>query len=112
MMCSIILFLLFFKQKTAYEMRISDWSSDVCASDLIATHGIHQCLIDCGELIDTLQHQLRQSHEGLTCIGKEALRLGCTVKRLRDRDGPASVRGTYQPDPATHRRFQIGRAHV
>src|SRR3546814_8128448 len=25
---------LFFKQKTAYEMRISDWSSDVCASDL------------------------------------------------------------------------------
>src|SRR3546814_19909119 len=29
----IILF--FFKQKTAYEMRISDWSSDVCSSDLI-----------------------------------------------------------------------------
>src|SRR3546814_5939015 len=27
----------FFKQKTAYEMRISDWSSDVCSSDLIAT---------------------------------------------------------------------------
>src|SRR3546814_7270483 len=26
-----------FKQKTAYEMRISDWSSDVCSSDLIAT---------------------------------------------------------------------------
>src|SRR3546814_6883914 len=27
----------FFKQKTAYEMRISDWSSDVCSSDLIRT---------------------------------------------------------------------------
>src|SRR3546814_5195745 len=26
----------FFKQKTAYEMRISDWSSDVCSSDLLA----------------------------------------------------------------------------
>src|SRR3546814_9087371 len=26
----------FFKQKTAYEMRISDWSSDVCSSDLCA----------------------------------------------------------------------------
>src|SRR3546814_1603410 len=25
----------FFKQKTAYEMRISDWSSDVCSSDLV-----------------------------------------------------------------------------
>src|SRR3546814_15941502 len=29
-----ILLLFFFKQKTAYEMRISDWSSDVCSSDL------------------------------------------------------------------------------
>src|SRR3546814_1686651 len=28
--------LFFFKQKTAYEMRISDWSSDVCSSDLNA----------------------------------------------------------------------------
>src|SRR3546814_5350658 len=27
----------FFKQKTAYEMRISDWSSDVCSSDLFGT---------------------------------------------------------------------------
>src|SRR3546814_7316235 len=32
-MVDIILFF-FFKQKTAYEMRISDWSSDVCSSDL------------------------------------------------------------------------------
>src|SRR3546814_20893681 len=29
----------FFKQKTAYEMRISDWSSDVCSSDLSLTQG-------------------------------------------------------------------------
>src|SRR3546814_5362436 len=27
----------FFKQKTAYEMRISDWSSDVCSSDLMVS---------------------------------------------------------------------------
>src|SRR3546814_20557325 len=27
-----------FKQKTAYEMRISDWSSDVCPSDLVGAH--------------------------------------------------------------------------
>src|SRR3546814_8425257 len=31
-MCCSVFF--FFKQKTAYEMRISDWSSDVCSSDL------------------------------------------------------------------------------
>src|SRR3546814_10267906 len=30
----------FFKQKTAYEMRISDWSSDVCSSDLILEPGV------------------------------------------------------------------------
>src|SRR3546814_8402569 len=29
-----VLFFFFFKQKTAYEMRISDWRSDVCSSDL------------------------------------------------------------------------------
>src|SRR3546814_2759770 len=29
----------FFKQKTAYEMRISDWSSDVCSSDLLPSEG-------------------------------------------------------------------------
>src|SRR3546814_6424438 len=29
----------FFKQKTAYEMRISDWSSDVCSSDLLESEG-------------------------------------------------------------------------
>src|SRR3546814_4805329 len=35
--CSWCIF--FFKQKTAYEMRISDWSSDVCSSDLGAMAG-------------------------------------------------------------------------
>src|SRR3546814_5016839 len=30
-----VLFFFFFKQNTAYEMRISDWSSDVCSSDLL-----------------------------------------------------------------------------
>src|SRR3546814_11610125 len=33
MFCFFVFFF-FFKQKTAYEMRISDWSSDVCSSDL------------------------------------------------------------------------------
>src|SRR3546814_9118528 len=36
-MCTFLVFgfFFFFKQKTAYEMRISDWSSDVCSSDLV-----------------------------------------------------------------------------
>src|SRR3546814_10682218 len=35
MLTDMMFFIFFFKQKTAYEMRISDWSSDVCSSDLI-----------------------------------------------------------------------------
>src|SRR3546814_18230400 len=38
-MCVCLFF--FFKQKTAYELRISDWSSDVCSSDLAAQLLIH-----------------------------------------------------------------------
>src|SRR3546814_1785426 len=34
------MYFFFFKQKTAYEMRISDWSSDVCSSDLGMPKGI------------------------------------------------------------------------
>src|SRR3546814_2333884 len=35
----------FFKQKTAYEMRIRDWSSDVCSSDLFAVLGTQKALL-------------------------------------------------------------------
>src|SRR3546814_7790607 len=38
-MCCVLGFcFFFFKQKTAYELRISDWSSDVCSSDLMVEH--------------------------------------------------------------------------
>src|SRR3546814_3460565 len=46
----------FFKQKTAYEMRISDWSSDVCSSDLLGprlrllSHDILRVVCRCGGL--------------------------------------------------------------
>src|SRR3546814_5469920 len=40
MCCTIIRCYFFCKQKTAYEMRISDWSSDVCSSDLDQMHSI------------------------------------------------------------------------
>src|SRR3546814_1400675 len=41
-----------FKQKTAYEMRISDWSSDVCSSDLLGLHPQHW--------LEHLPHSARQ----------------------------------------------------
>src|SRR3546814_6442733 len=45
----------FFKQKTAYEMRISDWSSDVCSSDLAKGQGV---------IINTASVQGLQSQKG------------------------------------------------
>src|SRR3546814_4336742 len=44
MVSSIVIsvFILYVKQKTAYEMRISDWSSDVCSSDLVPVKTVDQ----------------------------------------------------------------------
>src|SRR3546814_10936636 len=49
-LCTVLVYKLsfcFFKQKTAYEMRISDWSSDVCSSDLAhaAGHRAHASVL-------------------------------------------------------------------
>src|SRR3546814_1415261 len=62
MIINIVLYTLFFvfKQKTAYEMRISDWSSDVCSSDLGALPG-HE-FEDRGEHDEHLQAQRQQDH--------------------------------------------------
>src|SRR3546814_4171063 len=73
MICVVVLvvgrwvFFFFFKQKTAYEMRISDWSSDVCSSDLLhagAHRGQHRHRRDDGFSaadipLDQTQHRLR-----------------------------------------------------
>src|SRR3546814_5079441 len=58
-----MLFFFFFKQKTAYEMRISDWSSDVCSSDLPTRTPTRLQAIDlefaaCGHGTLGLHHQL------------------------------------------------------
>src|SRR3546814_3827139 len=63
----------FFKQKTAYEMRISDWSSDVCSSDLkllrcAATRGPARCArhavrTECDWWLDQCDH--RRSNDNL-----------------------------------------------
>src|SRR3546814_20202239 len=44
----------FFKQKTAYEMRISDWSSDVCSSDLVRVRQAVMYAIDRNAIIESL----------------------------------------------------------
>src|SRR3546814_7568519 len=69
----------FFKQKTSYEMRISDWSSDVCSSDLTTTllsyalagFGIVTTLSTLGVSWDKLQWLVARSEERR--VGKECV---------------------------------------
>src|SRR3546814_5880741 len=62
----------FFKQKTAYDVRISDWSSDVCSSDLTELPGFFR-IHSCGGLIEEQKLRLprqraRQLHALLNAI--------------------------------------------
>src|SRR3546814_14709105 len=66
----------FFKQKTAYEMRISDWSSDVCSSDLLTgiaglqPHEIVFLLDEAEKWVDWNRRHAKSQHplDGLTQI--------------------------------------------
>src|SRR3546814_3521169 len=49
----------FFKQKTAYEMRISDWSSDVCSSDL---QDVAEATLDAQAFASQAQQSITSSH--------------------------------------------------
>src|SRR3546814_13185880 len=72
-LCFVVLLFFFFKQKTAYEMRISDWSSDVCSSDLgIATGLSPGC--ECIRVPATAQRlvEIDQGERGVGGAGIEA----------------------------------------
>src|SRR3546814_7296677 len=93
----------FFKQKTAYEMRISDWSSDVCSSDLHArlqaapqlllmlpgterrAHHMGGSVVPVGMPVDLVVHQQMAGQH----LAEHALTL---VARTGDQHGRASCR--------------------
>src|SRR3546814_4696506 len=67
-------FVFFFKQKTAYEMRISDWSSDVCSSDLLLEHALAMDDDAFERLIETGEHDPE--------VLKKCIRAGCVSGKL------------------------------
>src|SRR3546814_3327429 len=97
-----------FKQKTAYEMRISDWSSDVCSSDLLGhySEGIPS--------IEPLQSRFHAAaSKRIGAVLKSSLMLSTAARRAasiafhRTASGKATRRQLkYQ------RTSKIGRAHV
>src|SRR3546814_7713842 len=84
----------FFKQKTAYEMRISDWSSDVCSSDLdggfsadderlvsdLAAHAAvlieHSRLYEASHELSVLEERNRLARELHDALSSDARRVG------------------------------------
>src|SRR3546814_4250711 len=78
----------FFKQKTAYEMRISDWSSDVCSSDLEFLH------LDPADIIigTNVRNDLRPDHkEFRKSIKERGVLEAVTVYRSEDGDRKSVV---------------------
>src|SRR3546814_2182398 len=67
---SFLLCFFFFKQKTAYEMRISDWSSDVCSSDLRRNGVVLDCIVT--HKVSYFPHK-HYSHAGRLFAGIRAL---------------------------------------
>src|SRR3546814_4652300 len=83
----------FFKQKTAYEMRISDWSSDVCSSDLFGGQALDQVFIDTRLDVDAVG-----AHAGLA---------GVAILRGQD-----AIDGTIEIGVVEHNERRIDRKSV
>src|SRR3546814_4119171 len=80
----------FFKQKTAYEMRISDWSSDVCSSDLVGIGiGEHAALAFGEQPGDHRRHRLTGDAAAPMIAGEDVADLGDAALPLLARRDPA-----------------------
>src|SRR3546814_10315807 len=66
----LFVFFFFFKQKTAYEMRISDWSSDVCSSDLAGNqfHHLHVLVHRCAGVDRPQGRRSEERRVGKECV--------------------------------------------
>src|SRR3546814_3477260 len=84
----------FFKQKTAYEMRISDWSSDVCSSDLAGWRNADHLVVgDCGhDGVASSQTCMRWIHL-LAC----ALLLARSEERRVGKESVSTCRSRWAP---------------
>src|SRR3546814_2777526 len=80
--CYVCILVFFFKQKTAYELRISDWSSDVCSSDLDARAGDGEIAGDVLEARHAAQLGLDDAGPFVQLVEVDVLQ-GVLVRRLR-----------------------------
>src|SRR3546814_5009282 len=98
-------FVCFSKQKTAYEMRISDWSSDVCSSDLDAVEVLAE-IGQRGAVIDGRAHRIAEvghqrdaigagDHEGIVALGLPDI--GRSEERRVGKECVSTCRSRWSP---------------
>src|SRR3546814_1245500 len=102
----------FFKQKTAYEMRISDWSSDVCSSDLQHVFAQGQLLGDLRVLECARQTLIGPSLAALPpCLVfsevNGAFAYGCNARNNIDQGGLARAVGTQEAQDLTAANLKV-----
>src|SRR3546814_19796400 len=107
-----IVSLFFFKQKTAYEMRISDWSSDVCSSDLdlihdfdLGSHALRRVAANAKDCIN----RFKRWHPGCPIRDADLLRLASLHAAIMVQFLSESL-GQLQWNPSHRTRRKIGRA--
>src|SRR3546814_11345022 len=108
----------FFKQKTAYEMRISDWSSDVCSSDLaVDQHRAHAGIARRIEFLDHVGQEQHVARFAAERTGDAAVAAGlalvadrCIEECVEQRQQVAGV-GVAEQQPRSEER-RVGRECV
>src|SRR3546814_4969452 len=98
-MMSLLIYFFFFKQKTAYEMRISDWSSDVCSSDLRFMP--HRDILD----LDRTDPFAARLHDILRAVGDLHIAFGV------DRADVAGVEKTFLVEHVDRKSTRLNSSH-
>src|SRR3546814_2581120 len=105
----------FFKQKTAYEMRISDWSSDVCSSDLSTSRADSSTVIGY-PLLQRRHDKLGAGADALRPAQRRSLEARVEAHALRPMHVMVAKQGALPAaegmEGHRHGPEEIGRAHV
>src|SRR3546814_5958330 len=92
----------FFKQKTAYEMRMSDWSSDVCSSDLDAVVAPVGGKLGAPAVEDAAAARRQQPHADAVLVGQQGVFVGFdhlqVIQPAGQQTEQRDLRGAQQQD--------------